>query len=42
MKVVDTAIRQIAAGDVRVNLDQPGSQARPLALLSRFVELTHE
>jgi RecB family exonuclease len=40
--LVDNAVRGIAAGDVRVNVSQPASQARPLALLSRFAELVNE
>jgi hypothetical protein len=37
-KSVATAMRQIAKGDVRINLDLPGDESRPLSILSRFEE----
>lgn len=36
---VSQAIRQIAAGDARINLNLPAGQSRPLNILSRFEEL---
>lgn len=39
---VELAAQQIAAGDVRINALQTVQSARPLGLLSRFQELTHE
>jgi hypothetical protein len=37
-KSVATAMRQIAKGDVRINLNLPGDESRPLSILSRFEE----
>ena len=39
---VTQAAKAIAAGDVRINVQQGLSDARPLALLSRFVELERD
>ena len=35
---VAAAMRQIAKGDVRINLNLPGDKTRPLSILSRFEE----
>ncbi len=35
---VANAMRQIAEGDVRINLNLPGDKTRPLSILSRFEE----
>jgi hypothetical protein len=42
LDLVDTAMLQLAAGDVRVNLSQAATRARSLALLSRISELSSE
>ncbi len=39
---VGNAAQEIASGDVRISALQSAQQARPLSLLSRFRELTHE
>jgi ATP-dependent helicase/DNAse subunit B len=39
---VESAMAELAEGDVRINTRQPDSQARPLAMLSRIAELRRD
>jgi RecB family exonuclease len=42
IRTVDDALKQLASGDVRINIDLLQQQLRPLALLSRVAELQCE